>query len=267
MLKNNFLETIKEMTLQRVNVAKQELAPSYLNDLIGQSQAPLPFVEKLMMTKGIRIIAEVKRQSPSRGDIALHLDPLDVAKMYAESGAAAISVLTEPKYFGGSIESLRMIRLLLPGTPLLMKDFILEPFQLLQARAAGADAVLLMYSLLEKNQLHEMYEQAILLGLTPLLEVHDEIEMQAAVDLRADLVGINNRNLKTLEVSLDNSRGLAPMRSAGMTLIAESGIQSPSEICELSQIGFDGFLIGTALTAHGDPAANLKTILRACHGN
>ncbi|MBN8542436.1 MAG: indole-3-glycerol phosphate synthase TrpC [Deltaproteobacteria bacterium] len=256
---SNFLYKIQSLTEARVNEAKVALPHSVLKERMQHK--PRNFLELLVAGGQPRVIAEVKRQSPSLGAIALTLDPVAVAQEYMVSGAAAISVLTEPNYFGGSIETLADIREALPAMPLLMKDFVIDPYQLLQARVAGADAVLLIQALLGEAKLNELLLTTAELGLTALVEVHDALEMKSAIRSGAKLIGINNRNLRTLDVSLSVSKDLAQFVTPGVTLVSESGIESESQIKELMQIGFDAFLIGSALMKSQQPGRSLKRIL------
>jgi indole-3-glycerol phosphate synthase len=184
-----------------------------------------------------------------------------VAGQYAHAGAAAISVLTEPDFFDGSLDALARIRSAFPHVPLLMKDFIVDEYQLLQARAAGADACLLIAALLGEAELARLHALAKRLGLTPLVEIHDESELAVARRLGAELIGVNNRNLATFEVSLDVARRLAAAAWAGPVLIAESGIESSAEINELASLGYKGFLVGTSLMRGGLPGRALRALL------
>ncbi|MDD5630213.1 MAG: indole-3-glycerol phosphate synthase TrpC [Elusimicrobia bacterium] len=210
--------------------------------------------------QGPRIIAEVKLRSPSAPDLGQGLDPVDVARSYDRNGAAAISVLTEPEFFGGSPDILRAVREQV-SLPLLMKDFVVDPYQIGQARACGADAVLLIVALWPQG-LEDMLARTARLGLAALVEVHDEPELELALAAGARIIGVNNRDLKTLGVDLQVSRRLAASaQGQGALLIAESGISRRAEIAELSGLGFQGFLMGTALMAGGQPGAALAALL------
>ena len=211
---------------------------------------------------GLKVIAEVKLASPSFGSFG-DVDPLEVAKDYLANGATALSVLTEPDYFHGSIGYLASIRPY-ADIPLLMKDFFLDDFQLDQALAAGADCILLIVAMLERDQLEKLYRGALERGLSALVEVHDEEELQVALEMGAKVIGVNNRNLHTLKVSLDVARRLAPiaLESAGdITLICESGIHNHKEMVELHSLGYKGFLVGTSLVKSGEPGKKLKELL------
>ena len=203
---------------------------------------------------GCSVIAEVKRRSPSKGDLADISDPADLARRYAAGGAAAISVLTEERRFGGSLDDLRAVRAAV-DTPLLRKDFMVEPYQLLEARAAGADLALLIVAALDDDRLRLLHDEARALGLTVLVEVHDEAETERAVALGAELVGINARNLKTLEVDPGAFARLAPLVPEDRVLVAESGITGPDDVASYVADGARVVLVGEALVRGGDPEA------------
>jgi indole-3-glycerol phosphate synthase len=257
---SHFLSEMKIQTAERIRIAKNTLSEIDLYKL-SQNRIPIDFLERLKTHRRPRVIAEIKRQSPTLGFIAPTLDPIQVAVDYVNSGAAALSVLTEPTCFGGNFEILKLVREALPETPLLIKDFVLDPYQLLQAKAFGADAVLLIHALLGEKQLKKMMIATRDLGLTPLVEVHDSEEMTSTLRLGANFIGVNNRNLKTLSVSLSVSRELVKFSSNEVTLISESGIESIEQINELSKLGFDGFLIGSALMKTQKPGPALATLL------
>ena len=202
---------------------------------------------------GSSVIAEVKRRSPSKGDLAEIADPAALARQYAAGGAAAISVLTEERRFGGSLDDLRAVRAAV-DVPLLRKDFMVDPYQLLEARAAGADLVLLIVAALDDDALRRLHDQARELGLTVLVEVHDEAEAERAVALGAELVGVNARNLKTLEVDPDTFGRLAPLvpdDGAGRRV----GRLRPGDVQRYVAEGADAVLVGEALVKDGDPEA------------
>ena len=201
--------------------------------------------------------------SPSKGLIAPDLNPLDVAGQYLQNGAQALSVLTEPEFFKGDLAYLTQIRQAYPQARLLMKDFILDPYQLYQGRLAGADACLLIVAMLEKDDLLALYQQAIELDLTPLVEVHNAEELQIALEIGADLIGVNNRNLKTLAIDLQTSKELARAIPDGVTLICESGLSMAQDLNAAKAWGYHGFLIGTHLMATGHPGLALDQLLLA----
>ncbi len=205
------------------------------------------------------VIAEVKRRSPSRGDLAAIADPAVLARQYAAGGAAAISVLTEERRFGGSLDDLRAVRAAV-DVPLLRKDFVIEPYQVLESRVAGADLVLLIVAALDDDLLRRLHDQARELGMTVLVEVHDEPETARALDLGAELVGINARNLKTLDVDPDTFGRLAPLVPADRVLVAESGISSPVDVKRYVAEGARAVLVGEALVKDGDPQGAVRAM-------
>ena len=208
---------------------------------------------------GLSVIAEVKRRSPSKGDLADIADPAALAQSYAAGGADAISVLTEQRRFGGSLEDLRAVRAAVE-TPLLRKDFIVSTYQLLEARAAGADLVLLIVAALGDETLARLHAEARELGLTVLVEVHDEAEIARALAVGAELVGVNARNLKTLEVDPATFGRLAGLLPDEVVKVAESGISGPDDAARRAAEGADVVLVGEALVKHGDPAAAVAAI-------
>lgn len=210
---------------------------------------------------GSSVIAEVKRRSPSKGDLAAIPDPADLAAAYARGGAAAISVLTEERRFGGSLDDLRAVRAAV-DVPLLRKDFIVTSYQLLEARAAGADLVLLIVAALDDDDLRRLHDEARELGMTVLVEVHDEPETERAVALGAELVGVNARNLRTLDVDAATFGRLAPLVPQDRVLVAESGIAGPADVARFVGEGARVVLVGEALVRDGDP----ETAVRAMTG-
>jgi indole-3-glycerol phosphate synthase len=208
---------------------------------------------------GVKVIAEFKRRSPSKGTIKADANPATTAGQYECGGAAAISVLTEPDYFDGSLDDLRSVRRA-TALPILRKDFIIDVFQVYEAAAAGADALLLIVAALtdiELSNLRQITEDD--LGMDALVEVHTSDEMQRAIDTGATVIGVNNRNLATFEVSLETSIELARL-APGKTLISESGIETIDDINRLRIAGYQGFLIGEALMRAADPAAMLAEL-------
>jgi indole-3-glycerol phosphate synthase len=211
---------------------------------------------------GLSVIAEVKRRSPSKGDLADIPDPAALARAYAEGGADAISVLTEARRFNGSLEDLRVVRAAV-DTPLLRKDFIVTEYQLLEARAAGADLVLLIVAALDDATLHALHDAARALDLTVLVEVHDEDEIARALAAGAELVGVNARNLKTLEVDPDTFGRLVGLLPETVVKVAESGIAGPDDAARYASEGADVVLVGEALVKDGDPATAVALMRKA----
>jgi indole-3-glycerol phosphate synthase len=259
------LSEIAEFTRKRVAEQKRVLPPGKLLEQARNARQPRPFAEAFGKP-GTHVIAEIKRASPSEGQIAPGADPVAVAQEYLSAGATALSVLTEPGFFKGDVEFLARIRAVAPEALLLMKDFVLEEYQLAQARFFGADAVLLIVAMLEPADLKRLFGQARALGLEALVEVHDDEELKAAAELGATLVGVNNRNLKTMKVSLETSERLAPLAPKGATLIAESGLSSRADLDRLAARGFHGFLIGTAFMKSGEPGRALGRLLAPTGG-
>jgi indole-3-glycerol phosphate synthase len=210
---------------------------------------------------GLRVIAECKRRSPSRGVLRADYDPAAVARGYERAGAAAVSVLTEPTFFDGSLDDLTAVRQAI-DLPVLRKDFIVSEYQLLETRAAGADAVLLIVAALDDAELRRLLARAAAHGLAALVEVHDETELARALDAGAAIVGVNNRNLRTLEVDLDASRRLAAAIPRGVTAVAESGFRHRCELDALAAAGYAAFLVGERFMTAPDPGAALAGLLR-----
>lgn len=202
------------------------------------------------------VIAEIKRASPSKGVIRADIDVAKVARNYADGGAAAISVLTESEYFGGDMVDL-VVAAKSVNIPVLRKDFMVDSYQIYEAAAAGADAILLIVAALSEPELVEFSAVADNLGMDSLVEVHTAEELETAQRIGAKIIGVNNRNLQTLEVSLDVSRELIADRHEGVVMIAESGLSTKDEIDELKALGFDGFLIGETLMRTGNASETL----------
>jgi indole-3-glycerol phosphate synthase len=208
---------------------------------------------------GLSVISEVKRRSPSKGDLAEIPDPAALAAAYAAGGADAISVLTEERRFSGTLADLYAVRAAV-ATPILRKDFIVTEYQLLESRAAGADLALLIVAALDDVELSDLHATARGLGLTVLVEVHDEAEIERALAIGADLVGVNARNLKTLAVDPDTFGRLAPLVPAGVVKVAESGIAGPADAARYAAQGADVVLVGEALVKDGDPQAAVAAL-------
>jgi len=208
----------------------------------------------------VRVIAEVKRRSPSAGELAAEVDPAVRAALYADFGAAAISVLTDARYFGGSLNDLVAVRSEV-GLPVLRKDFILNEYQVLESRAWGADAVLLIVSTLDQDDLADLLEYARVLGMDALVEVHDATELEAALEVGAPIIGVNNRNLRTLKVDLQTTVDLAPLVPSGHFLVSESGVSGWADVEMLGAVGVGAVLVGEALMRAADPAAKLRELV------
>ena len=206
------------------------------------------------------IIAEHKRRSPSRAVINQKIPLPDVVAGYEQAGAAALSVLTDSTYFGGSLEDLLLARAC-TALPILRKEFILDPYQVVEARAYGADAILLIAALLGRPEIENLSRLARELGMEVLLEVHSAEELERAWVPGLDMIGVNNRNLKTFEVSLETSRQLAPLIPGEALRISESGLGEPAQLRELKALGYGGFLMGESFMKQANPGEALKSFL------
>lgn len=240
------LDEIIERTKEDLEKRKKDISL----DLLGRSLASNPFPPRdvkpyLTSSKEepVRIIAEVKKASPSKGIIKEDFDPLLIAQSYSNSGANAISVLTEPHYFKGDLEYLTQIRRYVP-TPLLRKDFIVDKYQIVEALVYGADFILLIAKALSTKELKELYEYALHLGLEVLVEIHDKEDLTKAMKCGTNIIGINHRNLDTFEMDMKLCDELIPMIPNGKIIVAESGVSDVDTIKRLSSIGADAFLIG-----------------------
>ena len=223
---------------------------------------PLDFAAALRGNK-VRLIAEVKKASPSKGIICPDFKPVNIAKTYAANGAAAISVLTEPKYFLGSLDYLLDIKKALAAKPLplLRKDFIFDPYQVYEARAYGADCLLLIVAILSPAQLSELLQLSQQLGMMNLVEVHNIAEMEIALNIGASVIGINNRDLNTFKVDLKTTSTLRPLIPPGRLVVSESGIKTRRDMEKLQAWGINAALIGEALMTSPDIAAKMKELL------
>jgi indole-3-glycerol phosphate synthase len=223
------------------------------------------FAAALSQPGRINVISEYKRRSPSKGIIREDLAPQDVARGYAAAGAAALSILTDQEFFGGELDHLTAAR----GAaeiPVLRKDFVVDAYQIWEARAAGADAVLLIVAALSDAELGALLKEADTVGLDVLVEVHDGDELSRAAAAGSRIIGVNNRNLKTMEVRLETALELAPRIPAGAVKVAESGIKTGEQIQKLRGAGFDAFLIGEHLMLAPDPGVALASLMREAQG-
>jgi indole-3-glycerol phosphate synthase len=232
-----------------------------LEERIGQQEPPRDFAAAIKKGAGVRLIAEVKRASPSRGLLRPDFDPVALAQTYAAGGAAAISVLTETSYFQGSLDHLTVIRAAV-ALPLLRKDFIFDPYQVYESRAHGADALLLIVAILSREQLGELLSLSHGLGLSCLVEVHCQSEVESAVASGARIIGINNRDLATFEVDIDTTRRLRPLIPRDRIVVSESGISGQNDVHKLQTWGVNAMLIGEALVTAADIPARLKELTR-----
>ncbi len=236
--------------------------PSQLEAAIEQRGPTIDPRPHLRSAESVRVIAEVKRSSPSKGALAEIPDPAAQARAYERGGAGAISVLTEQRRFGGRLADLVAVR---DGVavPVLRKDFVVDPYQVLEARAAGADLILLIVAALDDATLRELYDLATGLGLLPLVEVHTPDEARRAVDLGAELIGVNNRNLRTLDVDLAQFERLVGLIPDEAIRICESGIGTVADVVRVHDAGADTVLVGEMLVRSGDPAAAVRAMMEA----
>ena len=243
--------------------AKKRLIP--LTDMVRSAEAQSPPLDFASALRGnsVRLIAEVKKASPSRGIICSNFNPLEIAGVYAANGAAAISILTEPKYFQGSLDYLRDIKKALAAKPipLLRKDFITDPYQVFEARANGADSILLIVAILKPEKLSELLQLSHQIGMMSLVEVHNERELDIAVKSNAKIIGINNRDLNTFKVDLQTTARLRPLIPPDRIVVSESGIKSRQDMQILKEWGINAALIGEALMTAQDIAIKMKELL------
>ncbi|MEE9365373.1 MAG: indole-3-glycerol phosphate synthase TrpC [Dehalococcoidales bacterium] len=239
---------------------KKAVPVSELESRIAQRAGTLDFANALK-EEDVSIIAEVKRASPSRGVLCHDFNPVALARTYADNAAAAISVLTESKYFQGNLDHLSEIREEV-NIPLLRKDFIFDPYQVYESRAYGADALLLIAAILEGEQLDELLTLSHELGLSCLVEVHNESEVNRALRSGARIIGINNRDLKTFQVDIGTTQRLRPLIPEDTVVVSESGISSRRDIDYLSSWGIDAALVGEALLTSDDIAAKMRELMK-----
>lgn len=260
-MSDSFLDIMRKNKRQRLGEAGTSI--DKLREKAAESRMPHQFSDIFSnnQTQPANIIAEIKFSSPSLGVISSLNNPVFVAEQYLKNGACAISVLTEEDYFNGSLDYLSAVREAFPKARMLMKDFILDESQLLQARIHGADAILLIAAFLSFKELQLLYQRAIELNLTPLIEVHSANELKNVETLGPSLIGINNRDLQSLKVDLNVSRQLLENASSNAIFISESGINTGGDIYDLKKLGYHGFLIGGKFMASSSPGPALSNIL------
>jgi len=257
----DLLATIVAATRRIVEVRAEREPLSSLAAKAERREAPAGRFRAALGRAGPRIIAECKRRSPSRGVLRPSYDPVAIAKGYEKAGAAAISVLTEPTFFDGALEHLQAVRDAV-SIPVLRKDFVVSEYQLFEARAAGADAVLLIVAALDPQSLTSLHARASALGLDVLVEVHSADELAVAIDAGARIVGVNNRNLRTLTVDVAASEALAAQMPRGILSVSESGLRTAADLLRLQELGYHAFLIGERFMIEEDPGAALKALLQ-----
>jgi len=256
------LDQILRAKAREVERLKREAPQEALEERVKGLPVPLNLSGALMDDR-VRIIAEIKRASPSKGLLAPHFDPVSLARAYASNGAAAISVLTEVDHFQGSLEHLKAVKEATrrQAVPVLRKDFIYDPYQVYEARAAGADAILLIVAALTPGDLKSLLQLSSRLFLQCLVEVHNEEELATALAAGAEVIGINNRDLRTFHTDLEVTRRLAPLVPPGKIVVSESGISTKEQIQGLKHLGVHGVLIGEAFMTAPDPGAKLRELV------
>ena len=252
------LERIVQARRAAIEASKAGISTAMLESRVGKAGPPLDFRAALEVSD-VALIAECKQRSPSAGTLQLTYDPVRLARRYAAGGAAAISVLTEPDFFGGSMTHLEAIRRAV-DRPLLCKDFIIDQWQLMEARAAGADAVLLIVSILDDAALSALYASALALGLQVLVEVHSEPEVERALLLEPTMIGINNRDLARMRTDHTTTARLRPLIPEDITIVSESGIQTRAEMIALRRAGISAALVGESLLRASDLEGKIREL-------
>ena len=264
----DFLSRIADDRRRRVETLKLAVPGFRLRERLGMPR-PAGRLERALRrgpaAAPLRLLCEIKRASPSKGLLRAEVDPAAIARLYEQGGAAAVSVVTEPDHFLGDPAWVDAVRAAV-GLPILLKDFVVDEYQLLDAAARGADGVLLLAALVSDVELQVLVSGARLLGLDPLVEVHDATELQRAVKAGATLVGINNRDLRTFAVDPATALGLLPLVPPLVTAVAESGLSSPADLAALRATRCDAALMGEVLMTSPDPAATLATLAAAARG-
>jgi indole-3-glycerol phosphate synthase len=255
------LDRIVSQNLEGLEYKKRRLPMAELQKMASE-QLPALDLASALRGDGIKLIAEVKKASPSKGVIRPDFDPVEIAKIYAVNGAAAVSVLTEALHFQGSLDHLKNIRKALSNKlPLLRKDFIVDPYQIYESRAYGADSLLLIVAILEPEKLQELLGISHELNMSCLVEVHNETEVEIALKSRAKIIGINNRDLNTFGVDIATTERLRPLIPPDRIVVSESGIKERTDIEKLRQLGIDAVLIGESLMSAPDIAARMRELL------
>jgi indole-3-glycerol phosphate synthase len=255
------LTEIVSHNLQELEFKKRSLPITELLRMVRQQSPPLDLTSALR-GDGIKLIAEVKKASPSRGIICPDFDPVKIAQIYADNGASAISVLTETRYFHGSLNHLADIgNALHKKLPLLRKDFIFDPYQIYESRAYGADSLLLIVAILKPTKLQELLQSSHELNMSCLVETHDEAEIEIALKSKAKIIGINNRDLTNFSVDIANTERLRPLIPPDRIVVSESGVKEYKDIERLRQLGVNAVIVGESLMSAPDIAVKMKELL------
>lgn len=255
-----FLRKIVEKKKEEIEERKRIFSIREMEERISSLSPPRDLIEAISQHAPMALIAEIKFASPSAGVIKTNGDPRQIASIYKSAGASAISVLTEPNFFKGDLSYLGLVKEK-TSLPVLQKDFIIDPFQIFEGRAAGADAVLLIAAILSREQLNDFVDLTISLRMVPLVEIHNEEDLDKISHLNLPLIGINNRDLKNLEVDLRTTLRLRKEISSKSKVISESGIRSSQDVRLLREAGADGILVGEILMRSSDPASKIKELL------
>lgn len=253
---DSFLSRIVSHKRDELANAQKKLSLVALQQMARAQAAPRDFRRALTTGENIAVIAEMKKSSPSAGVLREDFNPVRLAKSYAAHGAAALSILTDEKFFGGNLENLQKAQAVCT-LPILRKDFILNPYQIWEARAFGADAILLIVAMLDRTQLFELLFAVEETGMQTLVEVHNEAELDRALLAGANLFGINNRNLQTFEVTLETTERLSKLIPSSCVRVAESGIKSPRDVERMAACGVEAILVGSHLMRQVDPGQAL----------
>ena len=261
---SSFLEKILAHKQQEVAQRRARLPEIELRSRCRDAAPPRNFAQALCVDKRLAVIAEIKKASPSAGVLRPSFDPRQIAQAYAEAGAEAISVLTDEEFFQGSLQYLQSVRSFVE-VPLLRKDFIVSPYQIHEARAFGADAVLLIVAALARDELRRLLELTHELGMHALVEVHEARELEQALEVDAKLIGLNNRSLKTFQIDLRVTEQLSAQVGDGITLVAESGLRTAADVQRMKAAGVHALLVGTHFMQAHDPGEALREFKQLCY--
>lgn len=255
-----FLNRIVNCKKEEVSQRKSKVLHREYSEMVRDLSPPRDFKHAIKRKDTVRLIGEIKKSSPSKGDIRPDLNPLEVSEIYQKNGVASISVLTEQFFFKGSIEDLTSVKKH-SSLPILQKDFFIDVFQIYEARVLGADAILLIAAILEKNEMEDYINTSKELGLAAIIEVHSEEELEKALNFNPDIIGINNRNLQTFEIDMKTTINLSSLIPDGTIKISESGINSAADMKMVSQAGIDAVLVGESLMRSDDIALKVQELL------